>query len=245
MGASRLNADQLRTLNQVLFALYEDLSAPASIEDMIDLFEMLLPVTWVSVDEAFFGKNRMLHRGGRRLMHIPQLDERVASYCYQNPLVVRAQQGKFDPALRVSEFVSFRQFRQTAFFSEVVGHLPGWRDQAAVPIRLPDSVVGFALNREHVFTDEEQLMLELFHPHLERMIRRNAQYGKLAAKPPLTPREREVLHWVAEGKRDAEIATILRIGVRTIEQHVRACLQKLGVETRTAAVAAVWRARIG
>jgi DNA-binding CsgD family transcriptional regulator len=59
----------------------------------------------------------------------------------------------------------------------------------------------------------------------------------------LTPREREILHWLAEGKRDAEIASILNLSVRTVEQHVRTCLRKLNVETRTAACAAVWRAR--
>jgi DNA-binding CsgD family transcriptional regulator len=60
---------------------------------------------------------------------------------------------------------------------------------------------------------------------------------------PLTPREREILGWVAEGKRDGEIATILNLSVRTVEQHVRSCLRKFNVETRSALCAAVWRAK--
>lgn len=48
---------------------------------------------------------------------------------------------------------------------------------------------------------------------------------------------------MAEGKRDHEIALILGISRRAVEQHVRVCLQKLGVETRVAATAIVWRAR--
>ena len=64
-----------------------------------------------------------------------------------------------------------------------------------------------------------------------------------SAQEPLTPREREILHWVAEGKRDGEIAAILNLSVRTVEQHVRSCLQKLNVETRTAACAVLWRER--
>jgi len=64
-----------------------------------------------------------------------------------------------------------------------------------------------------------------------------------SAQAVLTPREREILHWVAEGKRDSEIATILNLSVRTVEQHVRTCLLKLNVETRTAACAVVWRSR--
>ena len=65
-----------------------------------------------------------------------------------------------------------------------------------------------------------------------------------SAQAALTPREREILHWIAEGKRDSEIAKILNLSVRTVEQHVRTCLRKLNVETRTAACAAVWRANV-
>lgn len=244
MAATRLNAVQLRTLNEVILALYEDLSTPQSLDDIMDLFEVLMPVSWASMDEVILGTNRMLHRGGRNLMAIPDVDERLTKYGHQNPVVAWAQGGNPYRALRISDFATFREFRETAFYHEVVGLLPGWRDQVAVPIPLPGSIAGFTLNREKTFTDEERLMLELFHPHLERALHRNVQFAGLDTKPPLTPREREVLHWLAEGKRDSEIATILRISVRTIEQHVRVCLQKLGVETRTAAVAAVWRARM-
>lgn len=51
----------------------------------------------------------------------------------------------------------------------------------------------------------------------------------------LTPRQREVCHWICEGKRDREIATILGISYRTVTVHVRAILKKLGVENRTSA----------
>jgi DNA-binding CsgD family transcriptional regulator len=51
----------------------------------------------------------------------------------------------------------------------------------------------------------------------------------------LTPRETEILHWVAEGKRDGEIAIIVGASVRTIHKHVQRILFKLGVENRTAA----------
>ena len=42
---------------------------------------------------------------------------------------------------------------------------------------------------------------------------------------------------MAQGKRDKEIAIILGISYRTVTHHVSAILQKLCVETRTAAVA--------
>jgi DNA-binding NarL/FixJ family response regulator len=51
----------------------------------------------------------------------------------------------------------------------------------------------------------------------------------------LSPRQSEVFHWICEGKRDREIATILGISYRTVTVHVRAILAKLGVENRTCA----------
>jgi DNA-binding CsgD family transcriptional regulator len=51
----------------------------------------------------------------------------------------------------------------------------------------------------------------------------------------LTPREAEVLGWVAQGKSNGEIATILGARPRTVGKHLERILAKLGVETRTAA----------
>lgn len=53
----------------------------------------------------------------------------------------------------------------------------------------------------------------------------------------LTPREREVLAWVAAGKTNAEIAAIIGARPRTVHKHLERIFVKLGVETRTAAVA--------
>jgi DNA-binding CsgD family transcriptional regulator len=53
-----------------------------------------------------------------------------------------------------------------------------------------------------------------------------------------TPRESEILHWLREGKRNGEIGTILGISGRTVEKHLEHVFEKLGVETRTAAVRA-------
>ena len=54
--------------------------------------------------------------------------------------------------------------------------------------------------------------------------------------PTLTPREREVLGWVAAGKTDADIGALLNISRRTVQKHLEHAYVKLGVETRTAAV---------
>jgi DNA-binding NarL/FixJ family response regulator len=51
----------------------------------------------------------------------------------------------------------------------------------------------------------------------------------------LTPRVAEVLLWVAQGKTNGDIATILGISEWTVKKHVLDIFQHLNVETRTAA----------
>ncbi len=66
--------------------------------------------------------------------------------------------------------------------------------------------------------------------------------------PPLDPllalglsrREAEVLLWLAQGKRNAEIALICGLHLSTVNTHLRSIFAKLGVETRTAAAATAW-----
>jgi DNA-binding CsgD family transcriptional regulator len=53
----------------------------------------------------------------------------------------------------------------------------------------------------------------------------------------LTAREREVLAWVARGKTNAEIARLLWLAPSTVGKHLENVYAKLGVSTRTAAVA--------
>jgi LuxR family quorum sensing-dependent transcriptional regulator len=57
-----------------------------------------------------------------------------------------------------------------------------------------------------------------------------------ASNRSLTPREREVLSWVAQGKSAGQIAEILHIAKRTVDEHVQTTVRKLGALNRTHAV---------
>ena len=54
-------------------------------------------------------------------------------------------------------------------------------------------------------------------------------------KKGLTPREAEVLLWVAQGKTNADVGVILGMSEKTVKVHLGHIFEKLGVETRTAA----------
>jgi len=51
----------------------------------------------------------------------------------------------------------------------------------------------------------------------------------------LTPREAEVLLWVAQGKSNSEISTILGTAENTVKKHLQNLFEKLGIESRNAA----------
>ena len=56
----------------------------------------------------------------------------------------------------------------------------------------------------------------------------------------LTPREAEVLLWVAQGKSNGDVAAILSMSEKTAKQHLGVCFQKMGVESRTAATVSAY-----
>lgn len=64
----------------------------------------------------------------------------------------------------------------------------------------------------------------------------NAAPSRLA-HAALTPRETEVLSWLAKGKTNRDIGDILGMSHRTVNKHLEHIFEKLGVETRAAAAA--------
>jgi len=81
---------------------------------------------------------------------------------------------------------------------------------------------------------------------IEARLRRSEQQATREFKPDfssskplltlgLTPRAAEALLWLAQGKTNSDIATILGITESTIKKYVQEMFDKLGVETRGAA----------
>jgi len=60
------------------------------------------------------------------------------------------------------------------------------------------------------------------------------------AAQQLTPRERQIMQRVSRGQTNAEIAWQLGISPETVRKHLEYVFGKLGVHTRTAAVAALF-----
>ncbi|WP_371132669.1 MULTISPECIES: response regulator [unclassified Methyloversatilis] len=73
-------------------------------------------------------------------------------------------------------------------------------------------------------------------------VRRRGESSTRIAGAQLTPREAEVLSWLAKGKTNRDIGDILGMSPRTVNKHLEHVYEKLGVETRAAAAALAMRA---
>jgi DNA-binding CsgD family transcriptional regulator len=84
------------------------------------------------------------------------------------------------------------------------------------------------------------LFVESVHHHADGIL---IIHERAAGEPreTLTPREREVLALVGDGMRNSEIAETLWVSPGTVRKHLENIYDKLGVHTRTAAVAQVRR----
>lgn len=106
------------------------------------------------------------------------------------------------------------------------------------------------------FAERDRAVLDALEPHLVRLVETARVRRQLAAAleeldrsrssfavegSELTEREREVLTWVTQGKTNGEIAQILWLAPSTVRKHLENVYAKLGVGTRTAAVARVLR----
>lgn len=170
----------------------------------------------------------------------------------QSPMFQRLASGETAP-MRLSDFISLRQLRRTDLYQEIFREIQ-IRHQIGIPIQSSAVLGGLTVNRDRGdYSTDDLTVAAILAPQVatafevDFMISRLAPAVQRAQSVDLTRlrrlglsrREAEVMVWLVEAKRDNEIAVILGISVRTVEQHVRAILQKFAVENRTAAVTCV------
>ena len=172
-----------------------------------------------------------------------------------NPLVRAHGRNPAAVTWRISDLVPSADFRRSPLFNEYYRSI-GLDHAIAVPIHVRGHrLVSFVFNRKgRDFSDRDRACLESIRPHLGDLYRLSgelegprASWGvpsslqRAPLDPRLTEREREVLDWLGAGKTDRDIATILGISPRTVHKHLQRIYEKLGVETRTAAVVRAMR----
>ncbi len=84
---------------------------------------------------------------------------------------------------------------------------------------------------------EDPWLGRLRETETDAMVESAARPGPSPGEPAaLTPRERQVLELVAQGRTDRQVAQLLVLAPKTVEKHVGSVLRKTGATSRTAAV---------
>jgi DNA-binding CsgD family transcriptional regulator len=164
----------------------------------------------------------------------PEVRAALWSWPLQDPRWVPA------PAVcALSQRLSERE-RERNPFGLAFYRLLGVRDEIKLWLPAPDGYVcGFWFTRsetERDFDEHEHGLLDLLGPHLAAARQR---WGLRHEDDRLSVREREVMALVADGLTNAAIARRLVVSTGTVRSHLDNVYEKLGVHTRTAAVAAL------
>lgn len=152
-------------------------------------------------------------------------------------------------AVKVSDFLSDTRYRRLRLYNEFCKKYDV-EYQICVPLSFQRSKLkGIAFHRDRRdFSERDRLMLNCLSPHIRQAygnaeaisaIRRNiSASGQTQERviSDLTLRETEVLHWLAQGKSNHDIAVIMQVKECTVKKHLQNIYQKIGVENRTSAV---------
>ncbi len=124
-------------------------------------------------------------------------------------------------------------------FSEALYRIYAAGGEAALPAALAEAQATLGGGEENLWL---QALLRGHTEHRREQIRHGAVTPPPAggAGGGLTARERQVLQRVALGETDAAVGRALGISPKTAGKHLENIFRKLGVETRTAAVATTY-----
>lgn len=256
-----LRSHELNALLDAIDRLYQPVTPAEFPAHLFEVLTQLLPGTLHSFDSVELATGQVeshVTSIAATLAPVAQLEAAVREYAWQNPVVSHLSSHR-TTVVQLSDLASHRQFRNTDFYRHC--HLPlDIKHQVAASVAWAGHAGALVVNRggSRGFTNREMTMIARLRPHVERAYHQALLVASLrtwtekAVSGPLTnstsvspavaalsARELEVLYWIAQGKRNSEIAVILGIAPRTVHKHVEHIFAKLGVETRTAAAASL------
>jgi DNA-binding CsgD family transcriptional regulator len=138
--------------------------------------------------------------------------------------------------MSISDFYSDRQWHSTGMYTEVM-RPAGVDHELIIPLPAPVGIsrrLIFLRSPGQAFTDGERAAAVLLQPHISEALRLHA---RLTAARLLTARQLELLQLVAAGHDNNAIARQLSLSRLTVRKHLENCFTRLGVRSRTAAVA--------
>lgn len=211
-------------------------------EPVLEALGRLVPCDVVAYHEKLEGhaERTIVFTGEPRGEVTPEVHAAGKRYWHQDPMTPA------DGARKYSDFFSRREFHRLELYQEVARPLG-----VEYMMRLWLSPRGTRQARLEFdragpdFGERDRAVLDLLLPHLKQFSRsaarrRRMHPGAADGVDQLTPRECQILRRVAQGETNAEVAWRLGISPETVRKHLENTYEKLGVHTRTGAVAALF-----
>jgi DNA-binding CsgD family transcriptional regulator len=253
-GARALSTRSLRALADVLPALYAETALHELPRAFADALVKLIPGESYGVVVHDRGqKKRFWHLRPATAEHESLVPVFFGNFHEFAPADYRRLTGS-GTALAVSDFTSRPGMDRLAIYTDYYRRL-GIEDDLSINVQRGEVVTCAAvLRRRRGFRTEERELMNALRPHFKQAWANAQCFAQLSAVSAtastpaskwtpeplelrfgLTPREAEVLVWVAQGKTNPEVAAILGIRPYTVRTHLEKIFAKLGVETRHAA----------
>jgi DNA-binding CsgD family transcriptional regulator len=164
------------------------------------------------------------------------------AHYWNSPCSYPERTGDVRSLVRISDFYSVRQWHSTGMYQDCcrpygIEHElmvclpagPGWTAGPGRTLRLV-----FIRGPGPDFSDRDRDLLTVLRPHLQQAYS-DAERSRHPV-PRLTARQRELLHLVAAGHTNSQIARRLGISEGTVRTHLENIYRLLKVSSRTAAI---------
>ena len=168
--------------------------------------------------------------------HVDWCSAEVGATVHSWPLLDARTSASVLP-LRLSDFLTPEQLRRNAWYDavqrprDVAFEIKAW---LPAPPGLTRAFFLVRASDRRDFTERDRAVLALLRPHLASI---RDRWERRHRPPLLTAREAEVLDLVAKGLTNAEVGADLFLSRTTVRTHLENIFEKLGVHTRSAAVA--------
>ncbi|MDN3025313.1 helix-turn-helix transcriptional regulator [Streptomyces sp. S.PB5] len=201
----------------------------------------LIPCDLAEFDEVDIPTRRCLgHQEVQYGGPYPEVDDEVWwLWKHQHPHCVDVEHshGHLDVG-QLTDYMPTREFRDTALYTDFMRPFV-----AMMVVALPTApgrirMYSVSRDRDRPFSDRDRLVLQLLRPHIQAVYREAARRRHEPVR--LTPRELDVMRAVANGLGTEDIAGQFAVSTSTVRKHLENIFRKLGVSSRTAAVARVF-----
>jgi DNA-binding CsgD family transcriptional regulator len=233
--AEAVRTAELRQLLAIIDAARTGKAANGLPIDVLALARDMVPCDLISFVE--FDPVRQRDYFGQSLPH-EYVDNPAfwSHYWDSEPCSYPDRSGDLLSVTTISDFYTRRQWHNTGMYTDCLG--PHVEAEAMICLSAPTDRTRrliFSRGPGPDFDGRDRLLLSLLRPYL------NEAYQDLARRrrtvPTLTSRQWELLHLLAHGHTNTEIARELVVSVTTVRKHLENIFARLGVTNRTAAIA--------